>query len=184
MVHRHIDDDERGALGERMPVDIGGQGAAAGIARHEGDRGIGAALRRWDAGIGQSCDAGGDAGHDAIGDARILERQRLLAAAAKHERVAALEAQHAGSRARPRDQQARDVGLLRRGAAATLPRRSQHGTRLRQAQHARIDQRVVDHLVRPLQRVQCKQRQQPGIARAGADQPHRSCGKFRKAEMR
>ena len=47
-----------------------------------------------DAGVGGHRDRGADAGHHLEGDAGLRQRQGLLAAAAEHERVAALEPHH------------------------------------------------------------------------------------------
>ena len=65
-----------------------------------------------------------------------------------------------------------DVVLVRRRPAAALAGGDQLGAVARQRQHARIDQRVVDDLVRRRQRMQRQHGQQARIAGPGAGQPH------------
>ncbi len=139
-------------------------------------------MGRGDAGIGQAADRRGDAGHDAERDARAGQRQRLLAAAAEDEGIAALEAQHALPGARQADESLGNVRLLRRRLAAALPGIVERRARPRQLQNARVDQRIVDDGVGVLQRVQRQQRQQPRIARPRPHQPHRPRREIRQVE--
>src|SRR3546814_8681288 len=76
---------------ERRPVDAVGHRAADAVAGDEGDGGVGVAVGHGDAGVGEAADAGGDAGDDAERHAGGDQRQRLLAAAAEHEGIAAFQ---------------------------------------------------------------------------------------------
>ncbi len=73
-----------------------------------------------DPGVGPARDSGGDARHDREPDSGRLQRLRLLAAPAEHERVATLQAHDRASRPTVLDQQAIDLGLGRRLAAPLL----------------------------------------------------------------
>ena len=115
------------------------------------------------------------------GDAGRRERHRLLAAASEHERVAALEPQHAEARARQRDQPLADIGLYRRRLAAALAGKFEPRLRSRQRQHPFIDQRVVHHDVGLRQTGQRIERQQARIARSGAGKPDLARRKDRNA---
>ncbi len=86
----HIKDDGLAGLRERGPVE-----AVLGLAlsRHQDQRAVDAAHGGGDRGHGQRGEARGHAGDDAEGDAGAGERQRLLAAAAEHAGIAALQAQ-------------------------------------------------------------------------------------------
>ena len=108
------------------------------------------------------------------------ERQSLLAAAPEDTGVAALEAEDAATIARQPDQPGRDVGLTRRRPSAALAGIVQHRPVPREGEDARIDQRVVDDAIGPVERVQRQRRQQAGIARPGPDQPDASRREFRK----
>ena len=91
--HGHVEDDglagarHRFPFARRMLVD----GAVAG---GEDDGVVGLARRCRDAGQRRAGKARGEAGHDAEADAGARQRERLFAAAAEDERIAALEAQH------------------------------------------------------------------------------------------
>ena len=102
--HAHVEDERAGEARERRPVErrlrlVGV--LVAGDERHAAGE---LAVRDGDAGVGGRGDAGGDAGHDLELDPGLAQPQRLLAAAAEHERVAALQPHHAlarRARARP-----------------------------------------------------------------------------------
>ena len=65
--------------------------AALVVAGEERDGVVDVAVRHRDAGIGEPADAGRDARHDAERNARLDQRQRLLAAAPEDEGIAALQ---------------------------------------------------------------------------------------------
>ena len=98
----------------------------------------------------------------------------LLAAAAEHERIAALEPHDALAGARRFDQAA--IDLILADAALPAPLADEHalGIASRPVEDRRRDQLVVEHDVGILQRMQRTQRQEVGIARPGADQKHRA----------
>ncbi len=78
---------------------------------------------------------------------------------------------HALAFARERNEAAGDVGLRERGLAAAFAGEFQRRARPGKIEHAAVDQRVMDHHVglgEPRHRMQ---RQQPGIAGAGAGEP-------------
>ena len=93
---------------------------AAVMAGDKGHRRADVAMRDRNAGIGETADPGGDAGHDAERDRGAGQRQSLLAAAPENTGVAALQAQDAATLPRQRDQPGRDVGLARRRPSAAL----------------------------------------------------------------
>src|SRR5579872_1903464 len=181
----HIDDERLSAGRERLPVDpvlaVGG-----GMAGDEDQRLVGLARRRRNAGVSKAADPGGDSRHDAKANASLGQRLDLLAAAAEHERIAAFQAQHAQVLPRQFDQPQRDVFLAVRRPAAALAGKFAPRLRPGERQHAFRDQRVIDDHVGFFQRVEGVQRQQAGIARPGADQPHgsrleRNVGRMRLA---
>ena len=109
--------------------------------------------------------------HDTERHAGRRQRQRLLAAPPEHERVAALEAQHAGARLRLGHQPGGNVRLAGRGPAAALARMVDARARPRHRQHARIDQRIVHDDIGVFERAGRQQGQQAGVAGARAHEP-------------
>ena len=108
-------------------------------------------------------------GHDLERHAGGLERERFFAAAAEHERIAALEAHDAPAAPRGADQRADDRVLPHRlGAASTAdedPLRA-----LGQRDCGGRHQRVVEHEIGFGEPARRPARQQLGIAGTGADQ--------------
>jgi hypothetical protein len=153
------------------------------MAGDEGDGVVGIAIRRRDAGIGEAADPRGDAGDDAEGNAGGGERQRLLAAAAEDEGIAALEAQHPFALSRQPNEPLGDVGLLLRGFSAALSGVFERGAGRGKAEDTLVHQGVVDDRVRPPQRMEGEEREQPRIARPRADQPHRTRREGRQIEV-
>ena len=129
------------------------------MARRQDHRVVGVARGCRDCRIGEAAEPGRDAGHDAERHAGPHQGQRLLAAAAEHEGVAALEAQHALALAREFDQPFGDVALAWRRHAAPLARELARRVRIGEAHHLVADQRVVDDAVGLAQSVQRVQRQ-------------------------
>ena len=103
--HAHVEDERAREGGERGPVELGLRLGRVLVARDERDAAGDLALGDGDARVGGRGDAGGDARHDLERDARLAQQQRLLAAAAEHERVAALEPHHAAAGARVLEQE-------------------------------------------------------------------------------
>ena len=101
-----------------------------------------------DARVGGRGDPGGDAGHDLERDARRAQRERLLAAAAEHERVAALQAHDAPARPGALEHQRLGLLLGHRASAALLADEQQLGVRARAVERRRRDQAVVEDHVR------------------------------------
>ena len=113
----HEGDERSGHLRERTRVEL-----LDVVRRERGHRLRDAAVRNGDAGrLGNRGDRR-DAGHELERHARPDERERLLAAAAEHERVAALEAHHAAAAPAVRDEQRVDVVLA--DAVARDPQRA------------------------------------------------------------
>ena len=167
IVHHHVEHDRLAGAGERRPVEI----LVGAVTGGENDRAVDAAQRRRNGRRGERRKPGGDAGNDAEGDARRRQRHRLLAAAAEHEGIAALEPQHALPGARQRDQPLADIGLDRRRLAAALAGKFEPRLRSGQRQDALIDQRVVNDDVGLRQAGQRIEREQARIARPGAGEP-------------
>ena len=112
------------------------------------------------------------------------QRQRFLGAAPEDARVAALETQDALSSLGQVNEPGRDVGLARRGAATPLAGVVERRVRPRQAQDARIDERVVDDDVGIGERVQCQHGQKSGFPGAGADEPNLARLEVRQTKTR
>ena len=138
------------------------------------------AMGQRDAGIGGAGDGGGDAGHHFVADAVRTQRLQFLAAAAEHERVAALQPHHALAGLRERDQLRIDLGLRVAAVAGMLADADAFRIATRQLQHLVADQAVVQDHVGFVQHAQCAQGQQAGIAGAGTDQRDRAscCRRF------
>ena len=120
------------------------------------------------------------AGHDVERNARLPKRQRLFAAAAEHERVAALEPNDAPAAAGGANHH-RLNRLLRhrfdasrraiRAGAARFP--DEEPLRLpRVPQNPVVDERIVQHEIRRAQARDRLPREQRRIARARADERH------------
>ena len=99
------------------------------------------------------------------------QRQRLFAAAAEDEGVAAFQAEDAQAVAGQLHQPVGDIGLLGRRLAAAFSGEFQPAAFAREAEDVRPDQRVIDDHVGMAQRVPCVKGQQAGISRAGASEP-------------
>jgi len=147
----------------------------------EDDRAVDPAQRRWDRRRRERREPGGNPGNDPERNAGGCERGGFLAAAAEHERIAALEPQHAPSCARQLYQPPADVGLRRRGLAAALAGEFEQRLPAGERQYARIDQRVVDDHLGLLQAGERVEREQPGIARPGARKPDMTGSEHRHA---
>ena len=127
-------------------------------------------MRDRDPRVGGRGHAGGHARHDLERDARRGERLGLLAAAAEHERVAALEAHHALARPAQLDEQRVDLLLAERGRARLLADVAQLGVRPGAVERTRRDQAVVEDRVGARDQLQRAARHQARIAGPGADE--------------
>ena len=87
---------------------------------------------------------GGDARDDAEGDAGLGQRQHLLAGAAEHERVAALEADDARPCRASSTRRAEIASCSAEGWWPRLPAGSIRASGPRKSEDACVDQRVVD----------------------------------------
>jgi hypothetical protein len=96
----------------------------------------------------------------------------LLAAAAVHERVAALETHDILAALRMFDQQRVDLFLRGTAAADELADVETRGIAAREVEHLGRHQPVVNDHVGFLQRAQALQGHEPGVAWAGADEHH------------
>ena len=99
------------------------------------------------AGVGEAADPGGDARHHPERHAGRGQRQRLLAAAPEHERIAALQAQDAQARPGEIDQALVDPELGRARPPGALADRLEGGRRPGERQDLGRDQGIVqDHV--------------------------------------
>ena len=170
----HVEHDRLGTPGERLPVDRARRAAARVMARDEGDR-LGAhPMGRGNAGVGGCPDAGRHARHDPERHAGRRECQGLLAAAAEHERIAALEPDHPQAGAGELDQALIDPELLRARPAGPLADRLEARCGPAERQDLGRDQRVVEDHVGRFERVHGIEGQETRIAGPGADQPDRA----------
>ena len=104
--------------------------------------------------------------------------ERLLATAPEHERIAALETQHAQAGARQLDQALVDPELRRPRPSGALADRLEAGGRTGERQDLGRHQGVVQDDIGAGQRMGGVQREQAGVARPGADQPHAARREF------
>src|SRR5262249_45990258 len=96
----------------------------------------------------------------------------FLAAAPKHKRIAALQAQYPLAALGQCNETLRDVRLSRRRSTAAFAGKLEPRLRSLERQHALIDQRVVHNDIRLDQPRIGMQREQTRIARPGAGKPH------------
>jgi hypothetical protein len=111
-----------------------------------------------------------DAGNHLERDACSCQALRLLAAAAEHVGVAALQAHQAAAALRQPHHQLDDALLRQRVMTALLADVDEIGLGRHQAEHGLGDEVVVQHQRGSTQRMGRLHRQQLGIAGAGADQ--------------
>ena len=169
--HAHVEDERAREGRQRRPVE-----RALGLGRilvrgHEGDRRGLVAVGDRDARVGGCGDAGGHAGHDLERHARLGERLGLLAAAAEHERVAALQAHHPlALRAHARRAARLISSCADAGVAGLLADVDQLGVRPRVLAAAARDQAVVDDHVGPRDQLERAHGHEPRVAGPGADQ--------------
>jgi len=142
-----------------------------------------ASMRHRNAGEGRRGHGTRDARHDIEGNSGDTQRQRLFAATAEHERIAALEAHDAAAAARRADHHG-----MNRGLRQSVPPRAFADEEFlgpaRKLQHAPIDQRVVQNQVRSSQPRHGFAGQQRRIARAGPDERDVAAGHGRESSSR
>ena len=166
----HIDHHRRLLAGEAGPVDARGLVGAMGGDEGEPRRLVAEGERQL--GLGGAAERSGDAGNDDDGDILLAQALDLFAAAAEHEGIAALETNHLAAGSRGVDQPAVDLVLADAGLAAALADEHALGVAPHAVEHRVGDELVVEYDIGVLQHLQRAQRQQVGIARAGAHQEH------------
>ena len=116
----HVEDERAREASERAPIEhrLGLVGVL--VAGDEGDAAGQLPVRDRDARVRRRGDPGGHAGHDLELDARLAQHERLLAAAAEHQRIAALEPHHPPPGAPVLDEQPVDLLLRHLRPAALL----------------------------------------------------------------
>ena len=130
------------------------------------------AERKRQLGFGGAAERRGDAGNDHDRDIVLAQPRDFFAAAPEHKSVAALEPHHAAAGLRRFDQTPVDLVLPDAGLAALLADEHALGIAPHAVEHGLGDELVVEHDIGVLQHLQRTQRQQIGIAGAGADQEH------------
>ncbi|CUI54064.1 Uncharacterised protein [Achromobacter sp. 2789STDY5608628] len=176
LAHAHVERQRLAFARQRRPIQV--VLVLAAVRRHQAHRLRVLAVRQRNAGIGRTGQRRGDAGHHLVAHAVRAQVFQFLAAAAEDEGVAALEPHHAAAQAGVLDQQGVDARL---GRVMVLARQFAHrdafGVAARQRHDVVADQPVVQDHVGLVQRAQRLQRQQAGIAGAGADQHHAALGR-------
>jgi hypothetical protein len=127
-------------------------------------------VRHRDAGVGGDRHRGAHPGHDLERDPGLREGQRLLAAPAEHERVAALQAHHEPTGAGVLDQERVDPGLRQAVGARVLAREDAEGARRRLVEQRRVDQAIVDDHARSAEDLDPAHGHEARIARPRSDQ--------------
>ena len=172
--HAHVEDERAREAGERGPVDRRVRLVRVLVAGDERDAAGQLAVRDRDARVGRRGDAGGHARHDLERDAGLVQHQRLLAAAAEHERVAALEPDDRSPGARVLEQQRVRVVLGELRAFALLADVDHLRVRARVREGLGRDQAVVEDHVGVRDQLDGAHGEQPGVAGSRADEMHRA----------
>ncbi len=176
----HVEGKGRTAIHQGGPLDVE-RGATSAVRGDEADVAGDAAKRQREAGRGRGGAGGRDAGADMDGVARFTKRGHFLGGATEDRRVAAFQAHHALAGCGGIDEQRIDRPLVLRVTARTLADADAHGARGDEIENAVANQCVMKDDVGGLDQAHRFHRQQLGIARPGADQPHRA---GRKVVMR
>ena len=157
------------------------------VAGHERDRAGAVAVRHRDPRVRGGGDARGHPGHDLERDPGRAQRLGLLAAAAEHERIAALQPHDLAPGGAVLDQQPLDLApAASTGRRPPCRRRSARASGARAVERGRRDQPVVDDHVGGRDQLERASGQQPGIAGAGADQVdgHAGCARIEPLSAR
>ncbi len=177
--HRHVENDGLAGAGDRRPrfdralIDRP-------VTGREDNGVVGLARRRRYAGKCGCRQPRRQPRNDAERDAGARQRQRLLAPAPEHERVAALQAHDFLAFARKPDDEIVDVGLVRRRFSTALAGGAHLGAGARQLEDARIDEGVMHDHIAFTQGMHRHQGEQARIAGSGADEPHFAGGEIGK----
>ena len=166
----HIDHHGRLLAGETGPVDR--RGLVGAVRGDEGEprRLVAEGERQF--GFGGAAERRRDPGNDDDRNILLAQALDLFAAASEHEGIATLQANHLAAGFRGVDQTLVDLVLSDAALAAALADEHALGVAPHAVEHRVGDELVVEHDVGILQHLQGAQRQQIGIARAGADQEH------------
>ena len=130
--HAHQHDHRSSDPRQRSPVDIGFAGSA--VTGDDGDRGGDAAVGHGNTGGGRRGEGRRDAGNHLERDAGLEQGEGLLATAAEHERVTALQPHDPLAGPGQLDEQRRDQ-LLRHRASGSLADVDQLGLRGDEVEH-------------------------------------------------
>ena len=166
----HENHERPAGLRERGPIGVGGSLRGILVAGHDGEVRREAAVGDRDSCVGGCRDRAGDTGHDFERNARVDEHLGLFAAAAEHERVAALEPHHGRSGLTVLDQRCVDPVLIHGHAARRLPDVDAQRAGRCEIEERRMREPVVHHNVGPRQQLRTPNRDQPGVARPGTDE--------------
>jgi hypothetical protein len=162
----HQDDERRGTRRKRLQHR---SVSVLGVARDDGEGGGEPAVGHRDPAQLGCRDGRRNAGHDLARHARRGERQRFLASAPEHDRIAALQAHDPLAAERTADHDALDRFLLDGVTSGALAHVSP--ARLRSMpERGAIDQGVVEHEVRGAETVDGAEGQQLRVAGPRADQ--------------
>ena len=157
---------------QRRPVEVALRLGRILVAGHDRDLGRHAALRDGDSRVGGDGVGRRDPGDDLESHPGGRQRQRLLAAAAEDERIAALEADDRAQTASELDQQRVDLVLRHRVLPGLLAGVVLLGIRPGHRHDPGIGQPVVHQRVAALQQLTPANGQQPGVAGPCPDQVH------------
>ena len=172
--HAHVEHERRRRSRQLRPGDRARLLFVGLVTGGEGDGAGEATMRERDAGVGWGGDGGGDAGDDVERHAGVDERFGLFAAAAEDERIAALQAHDDLPAARALDEERIELLLIE--AIASRGTRDQLGGGRRVARDDLIgDQSIGDDHLGAMERFDRAHGDEPGIARAGADEIHKTC---------
>jgi len=164
----HVDYSGCAGIGQRFPIDIGGQAAFVVVAGDVLEAAGVQAMRERNAERGGGGLSGGDAGDDFDRDACFLGGEEFFAGAAENERVAAFEAQDVFAGAGVCDHEGVDVVLAAGGAIAHFADGDFFGFRAGQREDFGGDEGIVEDDVRRFEGAQGFERQQFRIAGACA----------------
>ncbi len=125
-----------------------------------------------DTGVGGNRDGAGDTGNDFKGDVVLFQKERFLAAPAKYEGIAALQAHHGFPFQGFIADEAADVVLFHGVMAGSLAHIDEFGCPGSQAENALVRQPVVDDYIGKLEGVGGFQGGEPPVAGTGANEKY------------
>ncbi len=139
-------------------------------------------MRQRDARGSGAANTGADARHNAERDPGGGQSKRFLATPTEYQRIAALQPHNAQPLAGELDQPVIDAKLLSANPTRTLAGQFQNRAR-RQRQDRLRHQRIMHNDIGATERIRRVQRQQPGVARTGADKPDRALVETRAGQI-